>query len=75
MWAIFAAIIACVVLYYLTTGVCRLGFALPFLLRWTLYIGAILLFLDIAGTVAEANPLLSIGACVIAIFGIRSSLA
>ncbi len=75
MWAIFAAIVACVVLYYLVIGVCRVGFALPFLLRWPLFIGAILLFLDVAATVAEVNPLASIGACVVAVLGIRSGLA
>jgi hypothetical protein len=54
--------------YYLVIGVCRVGFALPFLLRWPLFIG-------VAATVAEVNPLAGIGACVVAMLGIRSGLA
>ncbi len=74
MWAIFAVIVAYVALYYLAIGVCRLGFALPFLLRWPLFLGAVLLFLDVAGTFAEANPFVSIGASIVVFLGVRSSL-
>jgi hypothetical protein len=75
MWAIFAAIVACVVLYYLVIGVCRVGFALPFLLRWPLFIGAVLLFLDVLATVAGGNPLIIVAAIVVTVLGIRSCLA
>ena len=75
MWAIFAVIVAFVALYYLTIGVCRVGFALPFLLRWLLFIGAVLLFLDVERFLIAENPLLGIGALVVAALGVASARA
>ena len=55
MWAIFAAIGTYVALYYFTIGVCRAGFALAFLLRWSVFLGAVSLSLDVARTLAAVT--------------------